>query len=552
MVGRAPTHATEKPEYTSIGQAPPRRNAWSRGSIAALILLGLFLVSYVALILKWEDFAYSDNDMFTLFTLRGHNIDLPIWKGEGRFFPLGHQEFNLIRHFTSTVAGYHALPIIQLLIVCCILLILDDKLSITARAALAAFVLITPGIVVSFGGLIFSERNVVLWLVCLAFFVKRFEQTFSPAWAAAAAVSAQIMIYYKETGFVLLLGFAAARLALRCWNSAQGTWDFTRLRTKESCLDLCLACLGVVFLLYYAAVMFPHPSMKYADEERLTTIEVLLSYIKLDLLAWLLMAVVLGRTYLILRRKALASPLWDGLALGGLAYFAAYLHLRMFTDYFLAPVDVIAVLYVGRFATLSWRGAQWWGKTAGLVFLFVILLQDVSLSAFSVFERKNVIHAKAEIASLIDSRGQSGPGNVKRIFFPFANPYRVMEFAAYLNYRGVPLEGAEGSAGLNSVAVVAKSVANEGPCVDWRTLVCQPGSRPEPGDLVVMLPDDNASLEEVSPYRDEGELLFSYEPLPRIPLWLYPLLRRLHIASTPFPLTSPPNHWLQASVTLWK
>ena len=52
---------------------------------------------------------------------------------------------------------------------------------------------------------------------------------------------------------------------------------------------------------------------------------------------------------------------------------------------------------------------------------------------------------------------------MKRIFFPFANPYRVMEFAAYLNYRGVPLEGAEGSAGLNSVAVVAKSVANEGP-----------------------------------------------------------------------------------------
>ena len=226
MVGRAPTPAREKPEYTSIGQAPPRRNVWSRRSIAALILLGLFLVSYVALILKWEDFAYSDNDMFTLFTLRGHNIDLPIWKGEGRFFPLGHQEFNLIRHFTSTVAGYHALPIIELLTVCFILLILEDGLGIAARAALASFVLITPGIVVSFGGLIFSERNVVLWLVCLAFFVKRFEQTFSPEWAAAAVISAQIMIYYKETAFVLLVGFAATRLALRCWNSAQRNLGF--------------------------------------------------------------------------------------------------------------------------------------------------------------------------------------------------------------------------------------------------------------------------------------------------------------------------------------
>ena len=52
--------------------------------------------------------------MFTLITLKGHDITPPIWNGEGRFFPLGHQEFNLIRHFTNTVFGYHVLPIIQL------------------------------------------------------------------------------------------------------------------------------------------------------------------------------------------------------------------------------------------------------------------------------------------------------------------------------------------------------------------------------------------------------------------------------------------------------
>jgi hypothetical protein len=49
-----------------FGRAEPQR---------PLTLLGLFLACYVALILKWEDFAYSDNNIFTLFTLKGHDLD---------------------------------------------------------------------------------------------------------------------------------------------------------------------------------------------------------------------------------------------------------------------------------------------------------------------------------------------------------------------------------------------------------------------------------------------------------------------------------------------
>ena len=32
----------------------------------------------------------------------------------GRFIPLQHQEFNLIRHFTHTTTGYYVLPIAEL------------------------------------------------------------------------------------------------------------------------------------------------------------------------------------------------------------------------------------------------------------------------------------------------------------------------------------------------------------------------------------------------------------------------------------------------------
>ena len=82
----------------------------------------------------------------------------------------------------------------------------------------------------------------------------------------AAVISSQFMLYYKETGFLLLLGFAVGRLLLRCRRVDQAGWDFNRLRDPESRLDMCLGLLVVPFFLYYLAAMFPNFSMHYADE----------------------------------------------------------------------------------------------------------------------------------------------------------------------------------------------------------------------------------------------------------------------------------------------
>lgn len=536
---------------TSVTRAP--RHVWSRSAVAALTLLGLFLLCDVAFSLTWEDFTYSDNSMFTLNTLRGHDLAPTISRASGRFYPLGEEEFNLIRHFTHTVAGYHALPIAELLLFSGILLILDDALKIPARVALTTLALVTPSIVTSFTGLIYEERNVLLCLACLLLFVKRFEQTQSTAWAVAAAVSAQIMIYYKETAFLLLLGFAMGRLTLRCWDRDQAHFDYRRVRNKESRLDVCLASLAGLFLLYYVAIMLPHMNMQYAHQQRFSIASVLLAYLRLDILAWLLVAFVWGRAYLILRRGASPSLLWDGLALGGVACFAAYLGLRMYSAYYLAAVDLVAVLYVGRFAILLWGKTNLQTKVAALIVLFVVLLQDLSLSAFRMYERKNVIHGKAEVARALTARYQGNTASPQRIFFPFASPYRVMEFVSYLSYKGLPVEGSPAeSTGSNKVVVVAKAVAKDGLCVEYQSLICRAGSKPDAGDLVIILPDDDASLAEVTPYRDGGELLLSYDPSPSIPPRLYLLVSRLHVASYTFARKELPDRWLHASVTVWK
>ena len=118
-----------------------------------------------------------------------------------------------------------------------------------------------------------------------------------------------------------------------------------------------------------------------------------------------------------------------------------------------------------------------------------------------------------------------------------------MEFAAYINYRGVSLD---------KVLLATSSIAKDAPCVSYNSIRCQAVSGPAPGDLVIVLPDDQASLAEASVYREPGKLLFAYEPRPRIPHWLYALVgslasRRAYLHAK----NTCPDRWMDGSVSTW-
>ncbi len=532
---------------------PRRSQSWSREAFLAVTFLALLLVCYIAGSLVWEDFTYYDNSHFTNGTLVGKDIPLQILPGNGRFFPLGHQEYNLIRHLTSSVFGYHAFRIVQLVLICGMLLIFDEELSVQTRVSLIILILITPSIVISFSGLIYPEWNVIFWLLCIAFSVKRFEQTQLIAWAVAAMISSQLMLYYKETAFLLLLAFSVGQLLLRCWRSDQPGWDFNRLRDPGSRLDMCLASLGVLFFVYYLAAMFPNYSVDYADEFRLSLKQAVASYVKLDLLVWVLAAVVLGRTVQIVRGKVAPVLLWDGLGLAGVACLTGYLILRMNSGYFLAPADIIAVLYLGRLTILSLKDMGRGLRLCATVLVILVVLQDLSLSAFRMYERKNVIHAKAEMGRVIKARYERDPQSVKRLFFPFAEAFPVLEFVSYLNYIGVPVEeDPAGPAGSSSIVIVGKVFHTVGPC-GYRTFVCHPGESPEAGDLIVVLPDDSTQIVARDSYRQSAaEELISYHPRPPISRWLKPYVKCLHVVSPIFSQSQLPDSWLDASVAVSK
>jgi hypothetical protein len=540
------------------------RRAWDSTVVKVMILLSAFVVLYATLMLSKEAFHYCDDSVFTLTTLRGHNIRLWIYPHEGRFMPLAFQEFNIARHFTNTITGYHAIPILEVLLMSGILLCLDDEINVVFRGMLIIIAFMAPSILLSFMNLLFSERNILLFLVCFALSVKRFEQTMSIAWALSTVIFAQLMIYSKETTFLLLFGFAVLRLMLRCRNSQLTGWDFGRLRVRESRLDLGLAALAMLFLLFYVGFMGLHGNMNYANSTRIPFSDVVLGYMKVDLLPWLLTTALLGRLYLILWRGRAPLLLWDGLAAGGVAYFLAYLYLSIFRVYYLGPADLIAVLYVGRFAVLSWQQIPSWNKGIAITLALIFFFQDALVSAFTIFERKEHIQGNAEIVSVIETQYWQNAGSNLRLFFPFARSYVIFELAAYLNYQGIPVEGAADEAyGPNSVVLAEArdtrmkrapgTPVEDGPCVEWNTIRCRVVNEPAPGDLVIVLPDDKASLTEVSMYRNAGVLLFYSDSLPSIPHWLRWLFDHLPVeAQSRYRSDALPDRWMDRSVTLWK
>jgi hypothetical protein len=105
---------------------------------------------------------------------------------------------------------------------------------------------------------------------------------------------------------------------------------------------------------------------------------------------------------------------------------------------------------------------------------------------------------------------------------------------------------------LKGVVLASGAIANDGPCVPYYSIKCHTVSKPAPGDLVIVLPDDEASLADASIYREQKELLYIYEPRPPIPESWYSLVGSLLVAAPLYKQRARPDRWMDGSVTIWR
>lgn len=471
-----------------IAPAVPRPEAlpggWDLPSIAVgITVLGL-ATALTAYTLWRPEFAARDSFVFTTATLLGDRFPPPVWPPDGRFWPLGLQEFNAVRHLTDSAFGYHLVPALQLLAVLAGLWMVTRGMPTIARTAVLAALLVSPGFATSFTGLVFPERNVAFFLVVMLLLVQHRDRAPSRAALAGILASAHSALYYKETIFVLLIGFAVARLLVR----GPGWRGVLAWRGRE--VEWGLLGVSGAWMATFLAFRLRAADTSYATRFELPVMQVLTSYAADNPILVLFPGVVAWRALRIAAGRVTADAFWDPLAAGGALFLVAYVALKLYRPYYMAPVEVIGALYLAHLASrriaepsLSRRR----GIAAAAVLLLIV---PARTTAAGLAERRATVSSRTQLAAwLRDAAGGGATG--LNLFLPFTSSFDLMELAAYLRYKGLPVEQPTEDAGASAVRLLAPQAFPGGRCAPWWQLRCYEASAPPSGALLVVLPEDS-------------------------------------------------------------
>lgn len=507
--------------------------------IFQIIFLSLLILSYSLLILYKEDFVGNDYSQITLFSLRGRFFGLPIWAYEGRFFPLGHQEFNLIGLFTKTLFGYHLFPIFQLIVVVFSIFYIFTKEKIKNKVLVIILILITPSFVQSYFSLIIPERNLIFWLTLFILFIQRFDSKKSLYDFIFLVTISQFIIYYKEPSFLFISGFALTRLLIKFIERQQTIKSIKNIINfiHQNWLEISLLLLSALFLLLYIITILPNINSSYAEKRNeLTRLMVLTKYLSFSPLLSILLLTITSRIILVSQSKIKFDLLWDSLAIGALFYFLAYIVLNLYAKYYLAPVDFIAILYCSRIADKLLKI----NKYNSLIFLFLITLlssYQIYNSSYIIFTKKIFADGRTKAVEVIQKELIAEHSlDYTNLVFPVNSNYEVMEFSAFMTYKNIPLfphqKHPSQSSISSSIAMIKIQEKNrKDNCVPYISyLKCYHSPSLEINDRIVILPQlPNGLLsQDIQQFKDNYQLIYHYDPYSSDLQWMIKILEYLH------------------------
>lgn len=492
-----------------------------------ICIFSSFVFIYIATILHKEDFAYYDETscIRTILTKTSFFATTSV-NTDGRFAPLGFKEFELIKKFTQSPIGFHIFPILQLLVFLFGFFLFLKKFPTWFRIAIATIIITTPSFVISFFGLIFPERNVLFWLFLLLVCFQYFLKTRSTLSFAGALIATQFALYCKEPVFLLIGGFTGLRLFLQYFHdkSLLKLNDGKRF-LKSYFLEICLLFLSGVFLLIYfssggMANLFGQNPASYSSIRAIGIFPVLARYLYYDLFLTIFLVTLICRFIYLIFAKQLPDFFWDSLAFGAFLYFLSYIKLEIFSTYYMAPVDLIAILYLSQFVYLLVKKKKPFLLSMVFLIFFVVFGRNLSYSFFEIVQRKNLISSKVRFSEFLKNYGENESFRHVNLFFPYSHrfltrfpSYTVSELTVFLKFKG--LRNSQDNIG-QSTSQIAFTVKRPVKSAEYFYAAVA-----QPGDLIVVLPDDDVSSEELIKLKQETTLLFHYNHK------LFPLAKRL-------------------------
>jgi len=444
------------------------------------IVIGLAFAAWAALAIWRNEFTFPDGQILFSGLRDGVQHYLPpIRPRIGRFFPLGHQEFELLGLIDTSGVVYHLFAALQLAVVCACAIALVRPSWPLALLLVLALVAALPLSVV-FTDPVVPERNVLFLLATSLVCLRSYLVSGAPAAIFLAMAAMAPIVLYKETAFIFpaVIGFSlmAAYGAPRLFAETAGD------RRRYLVSGIPMLVLAGTFVLYYVAVVRPEIAAFYAVNSVSGLGEIGAAIISRPW-CWVLAVSIVVRLWLLFAERRKLDPFWDSLPVAAVVYVTAFLVLELYSPRLFAPPAFISWLYaVHLLALMANDRHRVWVARAGTVLLAAGVVLQLGPTWAQYTWRKETMNARASAARFVaDYAKIEGLGTAEHPVYVHVlgvNSFNAGVFGAFINAKY----------GLNAVIGFPRNDRNKPfQCVVYEQVICDPDRPRQSGDLVVPL-----------------------------------------------------------------
>jgi len=363
----------------------------------------------------WE----PDEAIFAHSMTSGNPLFLP-FRSIGRFFPLGYQEFNVLGRFTNSPDIFHAFAVGQVLLGAVIVWFVFSRLPWRFRIWPVLAIFSIPSIFYISQSFIYTERNIILLLSVFVFCFCRFHRFQKKVYLFAALTAAFLSLFYKETVFLIILGFSLTRVWYLYTQTRRELLSIRPLSLSDFITELAL--IGFVLFFLGTYYIFTHPARSGPLYDHVlegpliaTTISNFSDYITGHIIFTL--SVIGYPVRIFFLSKLRFHPIWDSLLVAAFFFFAGNIILGLLGpySYYSAPGDFLIIL--GAFGLLIHSKINIHFITAIAVMIFLINL-PLTIDYARAYKRLSFLHdsalsffqekAKAQEISLHIDSGKKG------------------------------------------------------------------------------------------------------------------------------------------------
>ncbi len=262
-----------------------------------------------------------------------------------RFFPFGHQEFNLLAFpFAWLNCSYYFLfgiTFIQLLITVFLLYQIIPFAKLWQKLFALLFIAINASFIAPFSTLIINDRNTLFLTILFLYCVIHFYKTSHNKYLIFALFTANTALYFKEPTFLFFSGFAATSMILKMISNKITPLELLKKpchSAQKYPLEVSLLMLSLSFVSLYllSLILFANPTIYGITDNTDSYLAYLwtmfLNYPLFPgfIIGMILIAVGTVKNFKIVQKHAFSLSLFSG----GLLYALVVTSLRNTNEYY--------------------------------------------------------------------------------------------------------------------------------------------------------------------------------------------------------------------------